>query len=107
VLGIAMDWTFFFFSFSCPPSMSVLTTLLACVGLYLHVSALYLCSLPLLVSTQKLLSSFYFRNSPDDYQQAVYKFQAKEQCDINTAQGNMDAYFENPNDWYVLLIVLI
>jgi hypothetical protein len=39
--------------------------------------------------------------NPDDYQQAVYKFQAKEKCDINTAQGNMDAYFENPNDWYV------
>ena len=39
--------------------------------------------------------------SPDDYQQAVFKFQAKEKCDINTAQGNMDAYFENPNDRYV------
>ena len=39
--------------------------------------------------------------NPDDYEQAVFKFQAKEKCDINTAQGNMDAYFENPNDWYV------
>lgn len=36
---------------------------------------------------------------PDDYMQAVYKFQAKEKCTIRYAQGNMDAYFENPNDW--------
>eukprot|EP00529_Nitzschia_sp_RCC80_P036575 CAMPEP_0113463242 /NCGR_PEP_ID=MMETSP0014_2-20120614/12538_1 /TAXON_ID=2857 /ORGANISM="Nitzschia sp." /LENGTH=190 /DNA_ID=CAMNT_0000355193 /DNA_START=57 /DNA_END=629 /DNA_ORIENTATION=- /assembly_acc=CAM_ASM_000159 len=37
--------------------------------------------------------------NPDDYEQAVFKFQAKEKCNINQAQGNMDAYFENPNDW--------
>lgn len=43
-------------------------------------------------------------SSPDDYEQAVFKFQAKEKCDINTAQGNMDAYFENPNDWCVLCL---
>ena len=35
----------------------------------------------------------------DDYMQAVYKFQASEKCTIRCAQGNMDAYFENPNDW--------
>ena len=35
----------------------------------------------------------------DDYMQAVYKFQANEKCGIRYAQGNMDAYFENPNDW--------
>lgn len=35
----------------------------------------------------------------DDYMQAVYKFQAREKCTIRYAQGNMDAYFENPNDW--------
>lgn len=31
--------------------------------------------------------------------QAVYKFQANEKCTVRYAQGNMDAYFENPNDW--------
>ncbi|KAL3933846.1 MAG: hypothetical protein SGARI_003610, partial [Bacillariaceae sp.] len=35
----------------------------------------------------------------DDYEQAVMKFQANEKSSINYAQGNMDAYFENPNDW--------
>ena len=35
----------------------------------------------------------------DDYLQAVYKFQASEKCTVQYAQGNMDAYFENPNDW--------
>ena len=35
----------------------------------------------------------------DDYEQAVFKFQASEKCSINEAQGNMDAYFENPHDW--------
>ncbi len=37
--------------------------------------------------------------NPDDYNQAVLKFQASEKCSRNVAQGNMDAYFENPNDW--------
>jgi hypothetical protein len=37
--------------------------------------------------------------NPDDYEQAVLKFQAAEKCSVNEAQGNMDAYFENPNDW--------
>ena len=35
-------------------------------------------------------------SSADDYEQAVLKFQAAEKCSINEAQGNMDAYFENP-----------
>lgn len=35
----------------------------------------------------------------EDYMQAVYKFQASEKCTIRYAQGNMDAYFENPQDW--------
>ncbi|OEU14742.1 hypothetical protein FRACYDRAFT_269658 [Fragilariopsis cylindrus CCMP1102] len=35
----------------------------------------------------------------DDYMQAVLKFQANEKSTIRYAQGNMDAYFENPNDW--------
>mmetsp|Transcript_22571 Transcript_22571/g.53282 ORF Transcript_22571/g.53282 Transcript_22571/m.53282 type:complete len:181 (-) Transcript_22571:88-630(-) len=37
--------------------------------------------------------------NPDDYMQAVYKFQATQKCTVRYAQGNMDAYFENPNDW--------
>jgi hypothetical protein len=37
--------------------------------------------------------------SPDDYEQAVLKFMASEQCDRMTAQGNMDAYLRNPPDW--------
>lgn len=37
---------------------------------------------------------------PDDYEQAVLKFMASEKCDCNTAQGNMDAYMRNPNDWF-------
>lgn len=36
---------------------------------------------------------------PDDYEQAVLKFMAAAKCDRNTAQGNMDAYLRNPNDW--------
>jgi hypothetical protein len=35
----------------------------------------------------------------DDYEQAVWKFMAGDKCDRNTAQGNMDAYLRNPNDW--------
>ena len=35
----------------------------------------------------------------EDYMQAVYKFQATEKCTVRYAQGNMDAYFENPQDW--------
>lgn len=36
---------------------------------------------------------------PDDYEQAVLKFMAGDNCDRNTAQGNMDAYLRNPQDW--------
>ena len=36
---------------------------------------------------------------PDDYDQAVLKFMATEKCDRRTAQGNMDAYMRNPQDW--------
>ena len=36
---------------------------------------------------------------PDDYEQAVLKFMAQDKCDRDTAQGNMDAYLRNPQDW--------
>merc|ERR1740117_2365153 len=45
------------------------------------------------------LPAFTRLTGPDDYMQAVYKFQANEKSTIRYAQGNMDAYFENPNDW--------
>jgi hypothetical protein len=35
----------------------------------------------------------------DDYEQAVLKFMAGEKCDRIEAQGNMDFYLANPNDW--------
>ena len=35
----------------------------------------------------------------DEYEQAVLKFMAQDGCDRKTAQGNMDAYLENPQDW--------
>jgi hypothetical protein len=35
----------------------------------------------------------------DGYEQGVYKMMAQEGWDRNEAQGNMDAYIENPNDW--------
>ena len=37
--------------------------------------------------------------NPDAYDQAVLKFMAAEACDRTTAQGNMDRYFENAQDW--------
>jgi hypothetical protein len=37
----------------------------------------------------------------ENYEQAVLKFMAGDQCDRNTAQGNMDAYLANPNDWAI------
>jgi len=37
--------------------------------------------------------------NPDKYDQAVLKFMAGDLCDRNEAQGNMDAFFANPNDW--------
>eukprot|EP00568_Trieres_chinensis_P005714 CAMPEP_0183293256 /NCGR_PEP_ID=MMETSP0160_2-20130417/2011_1 /TAXON_ID=2839 ORGANISM="Odontella Sinensis, Strain Grunow 1884" /NCGR_SAMPLE_ID=MMETSP0160_2 /ASSEMBLY_ACC=CAM_ASM_000250 /LENGTH=200 /DNA_ID=CAMNT_0025454343 /DNA_START=22 /DNA_END=624 /DNA_ORIENTATION=+ len=45
---------------------------------------------------------FFLRLSdPDKYEQAVLKYQASEKCVRMEAQGNMDAYFENPNDWAI------
>ena len=35
----------------------------------------------------------------DEYDQAVLKFMAGEQCTRNEAQASMDAYLRNPNDW--------
>jgi hypothetical protein len=35
----------------------------------------------------------------NSYEQAVLKYMAQEKCDRITAQGNMDAYLENPQDW--------
>ena len=37
--------------------------------------------------------------TPDDYDQAVLKYMAREKCDRAEAQGNMDAYFNNAADW--------
>ena len=34
--------------------------------------------------------------SPEQYDQAVLKYMARDRCSRNEAQGNMDAYFENP-----------
>jgi hypothetical protein len=36
---------------------------------------------------------------PEEYDQAVLKYMAAEGCSRKEAQGNMDAYLENPNDW--------
>lgn len=36
---------------------------------------------------------------PDEYEQAILKFMAGDKCDRINAQGNMDAYLQNPNDW--------
>lgn len=35
----------------------------------------------------------------DDYEQGVLKFMAAEKCTRAVAEGNMDAFCENPNDW--------
>merc|ERR1719203_288494 len=34
-----------------------------------------------------------------DYEQGVLKFMAQDKCNRMEAQGNMDAYLANPNDW--------
>jgi hypothetical protein len=39
---------------------------------------------------------------PQDYEQAVLKFMVQEKCDRDVAQGNMDAYTRNPNDWLAM-----
>jgi len=36
---------------------------------------------------------------PDDYEQAVLKFMATDKVGRREAQGNMDAYLENAQDW--------
>ena len=36
---------------------------------------------------------------PDDYEQAVLKYMASENCSRVQAQANMDAYFNNAADW--------
>ena len=43
----------------------------------------------------------------DDYMQAVLKFQANEKSTIRYAQGNMDAYFENPNVSFCVLCCVL
>jgi len=37
--------------------------------------------------------------SPDDYDQAVYKYMSQTSCSRAEAQGNMDAFFNNGADW--------
>lgn len=37
--------------------------------------------------------------TPGDYEQAIYKFMAGDKVDRATAQGNMDMYLKNPQDW--------
>mmetsp|Transcript_13494 Transcript_13494/g.28512 ORF Transcript_13494/g.28512 Transcript_13494/m.28512 type:complete len:198 (-) Transcript_13494:42-635(-) len=37
--------------------------------------------------------------NPDKYEQAVLKYMAQEGVNRVEAQGNMDAYLENPQDW--------
>lgn len=39
---------------------------------------------------------------PQQYEQAVLKFMAEEGCSRDEAQGNMDFYIRNPNDWIAL-----
>jgi len=36
---------------------------------------------------------------PNDYEQAVLKYMASDGCSREEAQGNMDAYLENFQDW--------
>jgi hypothetical protein len=43
---------------------------------------------------------FFIRiTNPATYEAAVNKYMAIEKCDRKTAQGNMDAYFQDPNGW--------
>ncbi|KAL7572532.1 hypothetical protein ACA910_000356 [Epithemia clementina (nom. ined.)] len=37
--------------------------------------------------------------TPDDYEQGVYKFMATDKVSREVAQGNMDRYLENAQDW--------
>lgn len=45
------------------------------------------------------LPFFQRLKDPFQYDQAVLKMMASEGMDRNEAQGNMDAYLQNPNDW--------
>lgn len=36
---------------------------------------------------------------PEKYERSVVAYMAKEGCSRKEAQGNMDAYFENPTSW--------
>jgi hypothetical protein len=36
---------------------------------------------------------------PNDYEQAILKFMASDKVDRINAQGNMDKYLQNPQDW--------
>ena len=37
--------------------------------------------------------------NPETYDQAVLKYMAQAGCDRTEAQGNMDAFLDNPQDW--------
>lgn len=37
--------------------------------------------------------------NPETYDQGVLKYMAQAGCDRKEAQGNMDAFIENPQDW--------
>jgi hypothetical protein len=39
---------------------------------------------------------------PAEYEQAVLKFMANDKCSRDVAQGNMDYYLRNPNDWFAM-----
>ena len=46
---------------------------------------------------------FFIRiTKPDTYNASVEKYMKLEKCDRMTAQGNMDAYFQDPSEFYVL-----
>lgn len=47
---------------------------------------------------------FFIRiTKPDTYNAAVEKYMALEKCDRMTAQGNMDAYFQDPSKCYCFM----
>jgi len=41
--------------------------------------------------------------NPDEYDQGVLKMMEKDNMSRDEAQGNMDAYIRNPNDWVIIL----
>ena len=44
---------------------------------------------------------------PDTYEAAVKKYMLQEKCDRATAQGNMDAYFQDPSNQNIIIISFI